>query len=105
MSTVYKTSSPECIFTFNGDRTILKKIHIPNNQVCTNRGIKVGDPLQKVTEAYGPNYIYSGKGRQLKDFEAIYSADKKRSIILQIRDSKVNQIVLVEEMWPEKNKP
>jgi len=102
MSTVYKTYNPECIFTFNGKRTSLKKVHILDNQVSTYRGLKVGDSLKQVVKAYGPNYIYSGRKGQRQDFEAIYSQDKKRSLIFSIRQGKVRQIVLVEEMWPDK---
>lgn len=98
MSTVYKSSSPECILTFNKDQTVLKKLHLLSPELATARGISVGDPFSKVVGAYGKNYTYTGKALHAADFSAIYQQDENRGIIFQIENNKVYKIVLHEDI-------
>lgn len=101
MSTVYASSSPDCILTFNKDQTMLKKLHLQSSELSTARGIRVGDTFTKVTAVYGSNYIYSGKTLNADDFSAIYQLDDSHGIVFQIVDQRVETIVLHEDIVSE----
>lgn len=92
MSTIYKPENSDCLLTFNRDEEILQKLHILNQDIPTNRGIKVGDPFALVTEKYGPNYSSVGRPGKPKDFDAVYGTGN--NIVFQIRNDKVEAIIL-----------
>jgi len=100
MSTVYRSDSPQCILTFDKKQTQLKQLHLLSPDLTTTRGIAVGDPFTKVVQAYGKNYIYTGKAINKADFEAIYQRDEHHSIIFKIRNNIVYNIVLHEDTRP-----
>lgn len=92
MSTIYKPENSDCLLTFNRDEEILQKLHIFSQDIPTNRGVKVGDSFNLVTEKYGPNYSSVGYPGKPKDYDAVYGTGN--NIIFQVRDDKVNAIIL-----------
>ena len=93
-STIYSPDNLDCLFTFTKKENILNKVHITTDTIKTARGIQVGDPLDAVIKAYGPDYSWVYEKKNPQDFDMVYGHDNNNSIVFQIRDNIVSKIVL-----------
>lgn len=94
MSTIYKPENSDDLLSFTKHENILCKMHISDNIVSTNRGIKVSDPFSKVVEVYGIDYAYAAKKGATDNFDIAYGAEHSDCIFFQIRDNQVSKIIL-----------
>lgn len=93
ISTVFSAGTDKILFTFTEDENIVHKVHIESPNLATSRGSQVGDSFAAVTNAYGDDYAWVNAGNR-KDFDAIYGTDNNRCIVFQVRDDKVQRIIL-----------
>lgn len=93
ISTVFSAGTDKILFTFTEDENIVHKVHIESPNLPTSRGSQVGDSFAAVTDAYGDNYAWVNAGNR-SDFDAVYGTDNNRCIVFQVRDDKVQRIIL-----------
>ena len=94
MSTIYRPDNLDCLLTFTEEENILHKAHINDPGLCTSRGIKLGDSMTRVVDTYGKNYASVFESGNQKDIDMVYGYDNNNSIVFQIRNNKVNKIIL-----------
>lgn len=94
MSTIYQPDNLDCLLTFTKEENILQKAHINDPGLCTSRGIKLGDSMPAVIEAYGKDYAMVFESKKPENLDMVYGNDNNNSIIFQIRDYKVDKVIL-----------
>ncbi|MGI6412160.1 MAG: hypothetical protein ACOXZ5_00550 [Syntrophomonadaceae bacterium] len=94
LSTIYQPDNLNCLLTFTEEENILYKAHISDPGLYTSRGIKLGDSMTRVVDTYGKNYASVFESGNQKDLDMVYGSDNNNSIIFQIRNNKVNRIIL-----------
>jgi hypothetical protein len=97
-STIYEPEDRQCLLTFTRNENILTKIHIDGNELGTSRSIKKGYSANQIELKYGKDYTMVKKVANSKDFDMIYGMNRENSVIFQIRNNKVERIIVQREV-------
>jgi hypothetical protein len=97
-STIYEPEDRQCLLTFTRNENILTIIHIDGSKLSTSRGIKKGDTADQIELEYGKNYTIVKKVVNNKDFDMIYGKNRENSVIFQLRNDKVERIIIQREV-------
>lgn len=98
MSTVFRPDIHDCLLTFSKHENILTKIHIDDPALASSKGVRIGDSYTVVQEQYGKYYTQVKKADNKNDFDMIYGKNRENSITFQIRNNKVDRIVIQREV-------
>lgn len=98
MSTIYQSEDKQCLLTFTKKENVLTMVHIDGNKLATSRGIKKGYSTAQIENKYGKDYTIVKNLANSKDFDMVYGINRENSVTFQIRNDKVERIVIQKEV-------
>ena len=83
---------PDVVFRFDTSGALFKT-HLTGPSIPTRRGLRVGDPLRRVTELYGPSHDRSHDGRYVL-YRPTPTPSRQLAMLITVEAQKVKTIAL-----------
>src|SRR5256885_1546834 len=83
---------PDVVFRFDTSGALFKT-HLTGPSIPTRRGLRVGDPLRRVTELFGPSHDRSHDGRYVL-YRPTPTPSRQLAMLITVEAQKVKTIAL-----------
>ena len=103
MSTIYEPPGKEFLIWFTKKQNTVWIFQSSHPMFSTHRGIRVGDPVEKVIKAYGPHYARVSSENNRADYDLQYGITGKGTITFRMHHDGVSKLVITRD--PEKITP
>ncbi|MGI6488552.1 MAG: hypothetical protein GX964_08515 [Syntrophomonadaceae bacterium] len=94
MSTIYQPPGKEFQLWFTKKQNTVWIFQSSHPMFSTYRGIQVGDPLEKVIKAYGPNYARVSSGGSRADYDLQYGTASEGTATFRMHRDCVSKLVI-----------